>query len=116
MTREMYERALARMREVGQVTERPSVGAGIHFDSATVVWTGPIAEAAEVIRHWGELVCETGGFLDVHIFRGNAYERAEVKWVVYYAHSDDEVAAQEAVYCARVADEIAAPEVERCAG
>jgi len=101
MTREMYERALARMREVGQVTERPSVGAGIHFDSATVVWTGPIAEAAEVIRNWGELVCETGGFLDVHIFRGNAYERAEVKW---------------AVYCARSADEVAAQEGERCAG
>src|SRR5690606_36778 len=97
MTREMYERALARMREVGQVTERPSVGSGIHFDSATVVWTGPIAEAAEVIRNWGELVCETGGFLDVHIFRGNAYERAEVKWAVYCARSPAGVPPREAV-------------------
>lgn len=101
MTREMYERALARMREVGQVTERPSACDGIPFDSATVVWTGRIAEAAEVIRQWGELVCETGGFLDVHIFHGTAYELAEVKWEVY---------------CARSADEVAAQEVERCAG
>jgi len=105
MTREMYERALARMRDVGQVIKRQFVSSGITYDNASVVWTGRIAEAAEVICKWGKLVCETGGFLNVHIFRAspreNAYELAEVKWEVY---------------CARPVDEVAAQEVERCAG
>ena len=108
MTLEMYARALERMREVGQVSERTwAAGDGIPFESATVVWTGRVEEAAEVIRKWGELVCETGGFLHVHIFRSsllpreNAYEIAKVEW---------------AVHCALSADEVAAQEVERCAG
>lgn len=96
MTREMYERALERMRELGQVSERTwAAGDGIPIDSATVVWKGRIEEAAEVIRKWGELVCETGGFLHVHIFRSSllprekAYEIAEVQCAVHCALSDD---------------------------
>ena len=105
MTREMYERALERMREVGQVCERTwDAGDGIPIDSATVVWKGRIEEGAEVIRKWGELVCETGGFLHVHIFRSSllpsAYEIAKVEWAVYTLS----------------ADKVAAQEVERCAG
>ena len=88
MTREMYERAIARMRDVGQVIKHTwAAEDGILIDSATVVWKGRIEEATEVIRKWGKLVCETGGFLNVHIFRSsllpNAYEIAKVEWVVH---------------------------------
>lgn len=104
MTREVYERALARMREVGQVSEHTwAAGDGISIDSATVVWKGGIEEAAEIIRKWSELVCETGGFLHVHIFRSsllpNAYKIAKVEWAINTL-SANEIAAQEVEQCA----------------
>lgn len=106
--REMYERAVARMRDLGEVRERVWTGSdGQPMRIASVEWNGAIKEAAEVIRKWGDLVCETEGFLHVHICRQPAfsYESATVEWSVMRELSHHEIASQ-----------IASQEAERCAG
>src|SRR5690606_12962527 len=96
------ERAVARMRDLGEVRERVWTGSDGHpMRIARVEWEGPIEEAAEVIRKWGDLVCETSGWLNVNIFRQPAfrYESATVEWSVMRELSPHEIASQEVEQC-----------------
>lgn len=98
MNREMYERAVERMRTLGDVEEKELVTSwGQPIRSSSIEWRGPLREAVAKGQAWAEIAAAFGGNVSLHFFRSHGC----VSW---YVHRDLEV------------HEVAAQEVEQCAG
>lgn len=71
MTRDMYERAVARMRELGEVKEEKN-HRPLSKESSVVArirWGGrDEKEAARIAQVWAPVALEIGGYLTVHAF------------------------------------------------
>lgn len=104
MTREMYERALERMREAGHVRENDYLSdSGRMMRTAVVHDRRPIAEGLELAKAWLDLAAEAGGLVSLFIYRSptsSEFDGATVEWLITREVSADEVAAQEVERCA----------------
>lgn len=98
MIREMYERAVERMRTLGDVEEKDLVTSwGQPIRASSIEWSGPIRETVAKAKAWAEIAAAFGGNVSLHFFRSHGC----VSW---YVVRDLEV------------HEVAEQEVERCAG
>lgn len=104
MTREMYERAVARMKELGEFREKDSLcDDGRMMRTAVVFARRPIAEGVEMAKTWLDLAAEVGGLVDVFVYRSSVsseFDDATVEWRINRELSVDEIAAQEVERCA----------------
>lgn len=98
MNREMYERAVERMRALGDVKEKDLITSwGQPIRSSSIEWSGPIREAVAKCQAWAEIASAFGGNVSLQFFRSDGF----VSW---YVHRELEI------------HEVASQEVERCAG
>src|SRR5690606_11696790 len=100
MTREMYERALERMRELGDVREKISSDSGRMVRTAAVFARRPIAEGVEMAKAWMDLAAEVGGLVSLFVYRSSEFDGATVERLITREGSADEAAAQEVERCA----------------
>lgn len=105
MTREMYARALERMREVGQVRENDYLSDSGRMMRAAVVSERlrTIAEGVEMAKAWMDLAADVGGLVSLFVYRSSVsseFDGATVEWLITREVSVDEIAAQEVERCA----------------
>jgi len=105
MTREMYERTIARMREAGHVRENEYLSDSGRMMRAAVVSERlrTIAESVEIAKAWMDLAADVGGLVSLFIYRSptsSEFDGATVEWRITREVSADEVAAQEVERCA----------------
>lgn len=96
MTREMYERAVERMRALGDVKEKDLITSwGQPIRSSSIEWSGPIREAVAKCQAWAEIAAAFGGNVSMHFFRSHGC----VSWYVVRDLAVHEAAAQEVEKC-----------------
>lgn len=104
MTREMYERAVARMQGLGEFQEKDTLcDDGRRVRTAAVFARRPIAEGVEIAKAWLDLAAEVGGLVSLFVYRSSVsseFDDATVEWLITREVSADEVAAQEVERCA----------------
>lgn len=103
MTREMYERAVALMRQVGEVEEKIYSDGGRTMRSAVIRESRPIAEGVEMAKAWLDLAANASGLVSLFIYRSSIsseFDAVTVEWLITREVSADEIAAQEVERCA----------------